>query len=306
MERTAVITGGTGGIGQHTAIGLARAGYQVLVIGRDAQRGEAARRVIVEASGNQQVEVLLADMADLGQVHDLADEVARRLDHLDVLVNNAGAINHDNTVTTDGIELAFAVNVVAPHQLTVALRPLLRAADRGRVVNVTGGSPRSRLRTDKLNDPSRAAGLKGYSNAKRALEAVSLHLADELSDDGTSVAVVYPGGASTAMTGRMTAADFPFPMSLLAPLVKRFMVRDDDGRSAARAARSSIAAAMSPDLTTESPTYLKPSTKQGTFPSSVTDPDVQQQVIALVRAAIETATANPHRAGPAGPSTASQ
>ena len=122
--RTCLVTGATSGIGLETAKGLAREGARVLIVGRDAARGEAARREISQQTGNERVELLLADLASLREIRKLADEVGKRCDALHVLVNNAGVVQMRRTLTVDGLESTFAVNHLAYFALTNLLLDL--------------------------------------------------------------------------------------------------------------------------------------------------------------------------------------
>ncbi|HEX2618785.1 MAG TPA: SDR family NAD(P)-dependent oxidoreductase, partial [Phototrophicaceae bacterium] len=92
--KTVLVTGATSGIGQETALGLAKLGAQVIITGRNRQRGEAAVAEIQQASGsgNPRVDLLIADMTSMAAVHHLADEVAAKYSRLDVLVNNVGMV----------------------------------------------------------------------------------------------------------------------------------------------------------------------------------------------------------------------
>jgi NAD(P)-dependent dehydrogenase (short-subunit alcohol dehydrogenase family) len=138
-DRIVLITGGTGGIGKQTAIALARMGAQVVVTGRDSARGEAGVLDIQRASGNYNVELLLADLSTQAGVRSLADQFKRRYPRLDVLINNAGLLEQERRITVDGLEADFAVNVIAPFLLTHLLLDVLKASAPSRVVNVSGG-----------------------------------------------------------------------------------------------------------------------------------------------------------------------
>lgn len=137
--KTVLVTGATSGIGQETAIGLAKMGAQVIITGRNRQRGEAAVSEIKQASGNPKVDLMIADMTSQADIECLADDVIARYPRLDVLVNNVGMVVNTRQMTVDGIELNFAVNHLAPFLLTHRLLPLLQRSAPARVVNVTGG-----------------------------------------------------------------------------------------------------------------------------------------------------------------------
>ena len=111
--RTCLVTGATSGIGQETARGLAGLGAHVVIVGRDRERAESARKAIVEKSGNPRVDVLLADLSSLAGIRGLADEFLATYPALHVLVNNAGTVELKRTTTVDGFEKTFAVNHLA-------------------------------------------------------------------------------------------------------------------------------------------------------------------------------------------------
>src|SRR3974390_2681785 len=92
-ERIAVVTGASSGIGLYTALGLARTGMRVFMVGRDRDRTEAARRFVTERSGSDRVAIMLGDFSSLDQVRRLADEILAADSRLDVLVNNAGLMS---------------------------------------------------------------------------------------------------------------------------------------------------------------------------------------------------------------------
>src|SRR5690348_14426036 len=106
-EQTAVVTGASSGIGRHTALGLARAGVRVVMVGRDRDRTEAARHFVIEGSGSDRVAIALADFSSLAQVRRLADEVLAADSRLDLLVNNAGLMSPRYRFSFDGLELTF-------------------------------------------------------------------------------------------------------------------------------------------------------------------------------------------------------
>src|SRR5262245_8357285 len=116
--RTVLITGATSGIGLETAVQLARRGAHLLIVGRDPGRTHAARDEVRARGGAREVEPLVCDFASQAAIRRLAGTVRSRLDRLDVLVNNAGAVNKVRRVTEDGIEATFAVNHLGYFLLT--------------------------------------------------------------------------------------------------------------------------------------------------------------------------------------------
>jgi NAD(P)-dependent dehydrogenase (short-subunit alcohol dehydrogenase family) len=199
-----LITGATSGLGRYLATELAGSGWQVLAHGRDPARvadlaaelsggargtGGGARGLGGGARG------YVADLASLGQVRDLAAEVRAQVPRLDVLVNNAGigfgSPGQGRQVSTDGYELRFAVNYLAPVLLTRLLVPLLTASAPSRVVNVgsLGQVP---------FDPADAgfehgySGVDAYRRSKLALAAFTFGLAGQLEAAGVTVNCLHP------------------------------------------------------------------------------------------------------------------
>jgi len=282
--KTMVVTGGTGGIGFQTALALARTGAHLVVTGRDAARGEEAVRAIRQSSDNPHVDLELADLSRRSEVASLAERIGRRFPRLDVLINNAGSLTTTRKRTEDGMEFDFAVNVAAPILLTRALGDSLTAARPARVINVTGGAPFGGVKLEVLETASKAPGLAWYSMTKRAMEAASLQLSQELAPLGIHLNIVYPGGASTAMTQGMTPRMVPLPLRVMWPLFK-WMMAPDQGRGAAKAARSSVWAATAPELDGAYGRYFDTNCKPARLHATVRDVKVQQGVRDIIDAA---------------------
>lgn len=153
--RSVLVTGATGGIGLETARELARRGAAVTVLGRNPEK---TARVAAEigAAGT-----LIADLAEMQQVRQVAAEFRDRVGSLDVLVNNAGAFYTKRQESREGVELTWALNHLAPFLLTRELLPLLRAGQAPRVVTVSSGAhAMGRIRFD---DPEFRRGYSGWA-----------------------------------------------------------------------------------------------------------------------------------------------
>ena len=268
MGRAVVITGGTGGIGLHSAIGLARAGARVVVTGRSRERGEQALERIRAESGSQDVALVLGDLSDRAGVAALGDAILAEHPRIDILVHNAGMMAQERTVNSDGHELDFAVNVVAPHALTHHLLPALTQAP-SRVLVVTGGKPSGPFDPSDLQSEKSFVPLVNYTMTKRAAEAMSIGLAEELEGRGVDVVVVYPGRASTAMTQAMTPSSLPWYLRPAWPVFRVLVPKDDGGKSAALAARSTVFAALSKSLAGRSWSYIDTHSQPGTLHPTV-------------------------------------
>ena len=186
--RLALVTGASAGIGLETALGLARAGFRVVMAGRDAARTERARddvakRLAAERRDAAPVETALADFASLASVRSLAAAVLSRYDRLDVLVNNAGIIAPRYQRSQDGYELTIAVNHLAPFLLTNLLLDRLCASAAAPGASTPGARivtcrPRRRIAarasTSDMDGPGRldrAAGLRPFEAVQYPVHA---------------------------------------------------------------------------------------------------------------------------------------
>jgi NAD(P)-dependent dehydrogenase (short-subunit alcohol dehydrogenase family) len=136
--KLAVVTGATGGLGYETALALARAGAEVLVTGRNAEKGQAAVERIKRAVPAAKVRFEMLDLASLASIRAFATSMIANACPLDLLINNAGVMDlPTRRLTEDGFELQFGTNHLSHFALTGLLLPSLRAAEAPRVVNVS-------------------------------------------------------------------------------------------------------------------------------------------------------------------------
>ena len=184
MSKTILITGATDGIGLEAAKLLAAEGHQVLLHGRSAAKLEAAKAQLAGGS-----ETYLADLSDLTAVDKLANEIAEKHDHLDVLINNAGVLKAPQTITTDGHDIRFMVNTHAPYLLAKRLLPLMDGA--GRIVNLSSAA-QAPVNLDALAGKARLVDMEAYSQSKLAITMWSRIMAEDLAE-GPLVVSVNPG-----------------------------------------------------------------------------------------------------------------
>ncbi|MBN9388824.1 MAG: SDR family oxidoreductase [Chloroflexi bacterium] len=144
QDRVCLVTGANSGVGKATALGLARLGATVVMVCRDRARGEAAQADIKAQTANPSVDLLLADLASLVAVRQLASDFKSKYDRLDVLVNNAGLTSGRRRESVDGLELTLAVNHLAPFLLTNLLLERLETTGtperKARVVTVSSAA----------------------------------------------------------------------------------------------------------------------------------------------------------------------
>ena len=198
--RTCLVTGATSGIGLATAHGLAALGAHVVIVGRDRERAEHARKTIAERSGNPRVDVLLADLSSLAGIRGLADDFRANHPKLHVLVNNAGTIELKRTTTSDGFEKTLAVNHLAYFLLTNLLLPTLRASAPARIVNVASEAHRiGRIDLADLQSEKSYSAMRVYGTSKLLNVLFTTALAEKLAGSLVTANSLHPGAVSTRL-----------------------------------------------------------------------------------------------------------
>ena len=195
-RRTAVVTGASAGIGLVVARELAKSGWRVIGVGRDAGRAAAAQHAIDAAAPGSSFTMLRADLSLMGDVRQLARDIAEETDAIHLLVNNAGGTPARRIVTQDGFEQCFAGNHLGPFLLTQELLPLIeRAGEGAQIINVASVAHRfikdiqwDDLQMERKFDPGKA-----YSQSKLANILFTRALARRLADIGIRVNAVHPG-----------------------------------------------------------------------------------------------------------------
>ena len=196
--RIALVTGANSGIGRATSRELARRGFDVWMLCRDAARGAEARDSIAQEYGEERVHLGVVDMSSLRSIRRFVRESS--LSRVDVLVHNAGVLPHERRLTDDGVELTFATHVLGPFTLTALLMDRLSQSSDARVIFVaSGGLYLQRLDLSLVAiEAAQFDGTRAYANAKRAQVVLAHILADRLSDGAPiTFASMHPGWADT-------------------------------------------------------------------------------------------------------------
>ncbi len=241
-----LITGGTSGIGKAAATTLAGLGAEVVVNGRNRERGEVAVEEIQRESGSDNVCLLLADLSVQAEVRRLAGEFRKRYDRLDVLVNNAGLVLKRRTETPDGIETTLAINHLAPFLLTNVLLDLLRKSAPSRIITVSSGAERmGKIDFDDLQSEKRYRGFQVYGMTKLANIIFTFELAERLEGTGVTANCMHPGAVNTNFGANNRGG-----MALFFRAFKPFM------RSPEQGAETLVYLAASPEVEEMSGGYL--------------------------------------------------
>jgi NAD(P)-dependent dehydrogenase (short-subunit alcohol dehydrogenase family) len=220
--KVVLVTGGTNGIGQATAVGLASMGARVGITGRDRSRAEAAAKTIARESGNAAVDVFVADMSSQVEVRRLAGEVLNAYPRLDVLVNNVGGFWSHRHVTADGHEHTFALNHLAPFLLTTLLLDRLKASAPARIVTLASAAQgMGSINFDDLMGERKYSGQSAYNQSKLANVMFTYELARRLEGTGVTATAVHPGMTNTGFSAEDPSRVFAPLVALMRPFMRK-------------------------------------------------------------------------------------
>lgn len=215
--QTALVTGATSGIGLETTRALARMGALVVVVARDARRGQALVDELARAGQRAELEVI--DMASFAAVRQGAARVAARHRSLDILINNAAIVTRGRELSPDGHELTWATNFLGAFLLTRLLGPLLARAAAPRVVNVSSEAHRhARMHWDDLELAHGFRGYRAYAQSKLALVLFTRELARR--EPRLAVNAVHPGVIATRIW-RAALPPIPWLLAAVLPSAKQ-------------------------------------------------------------------------------------
>lgn len=216
--RTIVITGASDGIGAAAARTLAKAGDNVVVVGRSTTKTKALAQEIG-------ADYFTADFAELAQVRQLAADLKAKYPRIDVLANNAGGIMGKRTITVDGNESTFQINHLAPFLLTTELMDTL-IASRAKVINTSSAANSfGKLDLFDLTSERKYSTNRAYGTGKLANILFTSELHRRYSEQGITTAAFHPGVVRTNFAAESTS-----PMRhAYKTILNRFMLTPDQG-----------------------------------------------------------------------------
>jgi len=248
--KTVIITGGNSGMGKAAAVELARAGARVVITARSQERGTAAVADIASASGSDDVELAVFDLADLTSVRAGAAELLERCPRIDVLLNNAGLILTERTLSADGYEATFAINHLGPFLLTDLLRQRLIESAPSRIVNVASTAhnfARRGMVFDDLMAEKSYRQMEVYGRSKLANILFTTELSERLAGTGVTANSLHPGTVATGYARDGDTTGFmAWGIKVFAPF----------SLTPAQGARTSVYLCSSPDVEGVTGTYF--------------------------------------------------
>ncbi len=197
-----LVTGATDGIGLQAAVELARLGANLHLVGRNPEKLSVAATRVAEAAGGKPPATYIADLSSQAATRGLAAQVSANAPKLDILLNNAGGMFSERTLSADGIEMTFAFNHLGYFLLTHLLLDALHAAPRGRVVNVASDAHKGvSLDFDDLQGEKRYGGWGAYQRSKLANILFTRELATRVEPRQVTVNCLHPGFVASSFGG---------------------------------------------------------------------------------------------------------
>ncbi|MDH5403060.1 MAG: SDR family oxidoreductase [Candidatus Heimdallarchaeota archaeon] len=194
MTKLILITGANAGIGFQTALGLAKENHQIIMVCRNKERGEKAKQSIIQQTGNNSIDLLLADLSLQSDIRNLVSEIEIKYDRIDVLINNAGAIFLKRQETVEGIEKTLATNHLSYFLLTYLLLPKLEKSDSARIINVASGAHKNKeIDFDDIQNKNNYKWFNTYGQSKLANIMFTIELSNRLNGKKITVNALHPG-----------------------------------------------------------------------------------------------------------------
>ncbi len=236
--KVCMVTGATLGIGKATAEALAAMGATIIIVGRNAEKGQALADEIKQQTGNSSVVSMSADLSAQAAIRQLVQDFKGQYQQLHVLVNNAGGFFLNRAETVDKLEYTFAFNHLGYFLLTNLLLDVLKASAPARIVNVSSNAQNgAKIHFDNLQLEHGYAGMKAYGQSKVANVMFTYELARRLAGTGVTANVLHPGVIRTGF-GKNNGPIYNFFYGLVSPFLK----------SPEQGAATSIYLASSPEV----------------------------------------------------------
>ena len=199
MKKNCIITGATDGLGKQTALDLAKLGYNIGLVGRNQEKGDAVLDEIASATGNHSLKYFQADLSNIRNLDNLANDIKREYDSIDILINNAGAYFSQYIETEEQLEMTFALNHLSYFQLTMLLIDVIEFEIPGRVINVASSAHfGAKLDLNDIQLKKRYKGWTAYSNSKLMNILFTYEVHKRYKDTGISFNSLHPGFVDTS------------------------------------------------------------------------------------------------------------
>jgi retinol dehydrogenase 12 len=237
-KQICLITGATDGVGRETAAELARRGFTVVLVARNADKAKIVAGEIAHSTGATDVDYMLCDLSSLIQVRQLAETFSRKYPRLDVLINNAGIFAARKTLTEDGYESTYQVNYLSHFLLTQLLLEDLNRSEKGRIINLSSSIyDIGKFDPANLQSEKKFSLIGAYAASKLLMLMFTLELAERLRGTRVVANAVHPGVVRTQMLANATGI-----FRIIALFATPFAVSPQQGAS------TSVYLASSPEV----------------------------------------------------------
>lgn len=195
-----LITGGNRGIGKAIAEQLLIDNHEVLITSRDLQKGKVAIAELKEKTGKTQIEVIEGDLSDIQRCLELVEQLQQKHQDIQCLITNAGVWMTEKKLNTDGLEVSFMVNYLAPYILWKGLLPILQKNQPSRIVSVNSGMYiKGKLDLEKTPKGEDFHPIRTYATSKLCTIISAIQLAEEIQGTGVTINSVHPGVIKTGL-----------------------------------------------------------------------------------------------------------
>jgi retinol dehydrogenase-12 len=217
-----LVTGATEGTGKAAALEFAKRGAELVLVARNKEKGERVVAELREATGNNEISLIVADMSSIADVKRAAAEFRASHTKLDVLVNNAGALFKEYQLSKDGLEMTFALNHMGYFGLTFSLLDLLKSTKGARVVSTSSlGHKMGKFELGRIakREPGQA-GWPAYGESKYANILFTRELARRLEGSGATANCFHPGFVNSGF-GLNNGGFLKLAFSVVSPIFAR-------------------------------------------------------------------------------------
>jgi NAD(P)-dependent dehydrogenase (short-subunit alcohol dehydrogenase family) len=194
-----IINGATSGVGLSALKYLVDAGADIVMLARDLKKAEKAKDSISKQNNGVNIDILYSDFSELETVRKVSETILKNYPRIDLLINSAGIFCTSRTLTSEGLEIVFCINHLAPFLLVRLLMERLKESAPARIIHVNSQGHRfNGLDIDDLNwDKRMFNGYKSYGASKTAQLLTTWELADLLKGSGVTINAMHPGAVKT-------------------------------------------------------------------------------------------------------------
>lgn len=213
-NKIAVITGANSGVGFEISKGMLKDGYHVVMACRNSEKAALAKEQLLSEFRRAEISIFIVDISDFASIREFAQRLKAHIDHIDILINNAGILLNKSKTTPDGTELQFATNHLGHFLLVSLLIDLMPDSQASRVISLSSiAHKKAKINFNDLNCENQPNWDAAYAQSKLACLMFSDQLNRMLQASGKKIISVaaHPGGTDTGLFENMS----PLLMTLL-------------------------------------------------------------------------------------------